>query len=238
MLIPSIDLRGGRIVQLVQGQRQALAFDNVEAWVERFAPFPRVQVIDLDAAIGTGDNRGLVAEICRRLPCRVGGGLRTPQAAASALEAGALEVILGSALFTAGVVDETFAASVAGVCGAARVIAAVDALGGRVAVKGWRETLAISPAGAACQLEPWCGGMLYTHIDTEGLMGGIDMDAVKAVRDATSRRLSAAGGITTWDEIHALDAMGVDAVVGMAIYTNTLRVERPGLGTRDPGFGR
>ena len=179
MLIPSIDLRGGRVVQLVQGQRQALAFDDVFEWVERFAQYPRVQLIDLDAAMGAGDNRSLVADICRRLPCRVGGGLRTPEAAALALEAGAREVIVGSALFTAGGTDAAFAASLAAACGASRVIAAVDALGGRVAVKGWKETLAISPADAARQLEPWCGGVLYTHIDTEGLMGGIDMEAVR-----------------------------------------------------------
>jgi len=237
MLIPSIDLRGGRVVQLVQGQRQALAFDDVFQWVARFAPFPRVQVIDLDAAMGAGDNRSLVAEICRRLPCRVGGGLRTSEAAVLALEAGAREAIVGSALFTAGGVDTARAAAFAEACGASRIIAAVDARGGRVAVKGWKETLAIGPADAARQLEPWCGGVLYTHIDTEGLMGGIAMEAVKAVRDATSRRLSAAGGITTWEEINALDAMGVDAVVGMAIYTNTLGIERPGLGARGSGFG-
>jgi phosphoribosylformimino-5-aminoimidazole carboxamide ribotide isomerase len=222
MLIPSIDVRGGRVVQLVQGRREALAFDDVFQWVDRFARYPRVQVVDLDAAMGTGDNRALVARICSALPCRVGGGLRTPEAAAAALEAGAQEVILGSALFAGDGVNEAIAASVAGACGASRVIAAVDAMGGRVAVKGWTATLAISPADAARRLEPWCGGVLYTHIDTEGLMGGIDMHAVREVRAATSRRLSAAGGITTWDEIQALDALGVDAVVGMAVYTGAL----------------
>ena len=236
MLIPSIDLRGGRVVQLVQGRREVLAYDDVFAWVERFTGFPRVQVIDLDAAMGAGGNQALVARICRALPCRVGGGLRSAEAARRAIDDGAQEVILGSALFTGGGVDETFAASVAEACGAARVIAAVDALGGRVAVKGWKETLAISPADAARRLEPWCGGLLYTHIDTEGLMGGIDMDAVAAVRAATSLRLSAAGGITTWDEIHALDAMGIDAVVGMAVYSGVLRPRQPGLGIRDSGF--
>jgi phosphoribosylformimino-5-aminoimidazole carboxamide ribotide isomerase len=222
MLIPSIDLRGGLAVQLVQGERQALAFDDVFEWVERFARYPRVQVIDLDAALGTGDNRPLVAQICARLPCRVGGGLRTPAAAARALADGAREAIIGSALFTAGGVNAARAAAFAEACGASRIIAAVDARGGRVAVKGWKETLAIGPADAARQFERWCGGVLYTHIDTEGLMGGIDMEAVRAVRDATSRRVSAAGGITTWSEINALDALGVDAVVGMAVYTGTL----------------
>ena len=236
MLVPSIDLRGGRVVQLVQGRREALAYDDVFEWVERFATFPRVQVIDLDAALGTGDNGALVARICGRLPCRVGGGMRTPDAARRALGAGAQEVIFGSALFTADGVDESFAESVAEACGAARLVAAIDALGGRVAVKGWKETLPVSPADAARRLEPWCGGMLYTHIDTEGLMGGIDMDAVRTVRDATSRRVSAAGGISTWDEINALDAMGVDAVVGMAVYTGRLSLTQSGLGTRGSGL--
>jgi phosphoribosylformimino-5-aminoimidazole carboxamide ribotide isomerase len=228
MLIPSIDLRGGRVVQLIQGQREALAFDDIFQWVEKFAAFPRVQVIDLDAAMGSGDNRELIAQICRRLPCRVGGGLRTPEAAARALRTGAQEVILGSALFTAGGVNEAFAAAAAEACGASRVVAAVDARGGRVAVKGWKETLPVSPADAARQLEAWCGGVLYTHIDTEGLMRGIDMEAVNAVRNATSRRVSAAGGITTWEEIQALDAMGIDAVVGMALYTGMLAISPQG----------
>ncbi len=222
MLIPSIDLRGGQVVQLVQGRRQALADDDVFGWVRRFAEYPRVQVIDLDAAMSRGDNRELVERICRALPCRVGGGLRTPEDAARMVEAGAREVILGSALFRQGGVDEAFAEAAARTCGAERVIAAVDASGGRVAVKGWTETLALSPADAARRLEPWCGGVLYTHIDTEGLMGGIDMDAVRAVRDATSRRIAAAGGISTWEEIGALDELGVDAVVGMAVYTGKL----------------
>jgi phosphoribosylformimino-5-aminoimidazole carboxamide ribotide isomerase len=226
MLIPSIDLREGRVVQLVQGRRQALAFDDVFAWVERFAAHPRVQVIDLDAAVGDGDNRDLVAQICGRLPCRVGGGLRTPEAAARALEAGAREVILGSALYTADGVNTALAAAMAEACGAPRVIAAVDAYGGRVAVRGWRETLPLSPADAARRVEPWCGGVLYTHIETEGLMGGTDLAAVMAVRDATSRRVSAAGGITTWEEIDALDALGIDAVVGMAVYTGALELRR------------
>jgi len=236
MLIPSIDIRAGRVVQLVQGRRQALAFEDVDAWIEKFADYPRVQVIDLDAAMGSGDNREIVARICGALPCRVGGGLRTPEAAAAALDAGAREVILGSALFSEAGVNLTFAASVAEACDARRVVAAVDARGGRVAVKGWQETLPISPTDAARQLEPWCGSLLYTHIDTEGLMGGIDIEAVRRVRDATSRRLSAAGGISTWDEINALDAMGVDAVVGMAVYTGRLSLTQSGLGTRGSGL--
>jgi phosphoribosylformimino-5-aminoimidazole carboxamide ribotide isomerase len=230
MLIPSIDLRGGRVVQLVQGRREALAYDDVFAWVEQFKDFPRVQVIDLDAAIGRGQNTELIEQICRVIPCRVGGGLRSVEAAARALDAGAKEVILGSALFRRGGIDDAFAAAMASACGAPRIIAAVDARHGQVVVHGWRQALAISAPDAVRQLDPWCGGFLYTHVDTEGLMRGIDMDAVQSVRDATARRIAAAGGITSWDEINALEAMGVDAVVGMAVYTGMLPLTPPDSG--------
>ena len=227
MLIPAIDLQAGRVVQLVQGEREALAFHDVDAWVERFRGFPRVQVIDLDAAKGTGHNRDLLTRICRELPCRVGGGLRSVDGAARALAAGAEEVILGSALFSGSGIDEDFAEEVSRACGLARVMGAVDARRGQVAVRGWLDTVRMTPAEAVARLEPWCGGFLYTHVDTEGLMGGIDMDAVRAVRAATTRRLTAAGGIRTWDEVHALEALGVDAVVGMAVYTGAMSLSPP-----------
>jgi phosphoribosylformimino-5-aminoimidazole carboxamide ribotide isomerase len=227
MLIPAIDLRAGRVVQLVQGEREALAFDAVDEWVERFRGFSRVQVIDLDAAKGTGDNRALLTRICRELPCRVGGGLRSVDAAARALAAGAEDVIIGSALFLESGIDEAFAAQLARACGQARVIGAVDARRGQVVVRGWRDSVRMSPAEAVARLEPWCGGFLYTHVDTEGLMNGIDMSAVRAVRAATTRSLTAAGGIRTWNEVHALDALGVDAVVGMAVYTGAMALSPP-----------
>ncbi len=226
MLIPSIDLRGGRVVQLVQGRREALAFDDVFEWVERFAGFPRVQLIDLDGALGTGANDGLVRAICARLPCRVGGGIRDAARARMWLAAGAVEVIIGSSLFSGGGVDEAFAAEMARSVGGERVIGALDSAGGRVVVRGWRESTTLTAEAAAIALEPFCGGFLYTHVDTEGLMGGIDMDAVRRVRAATARPMSAAGGITTEADIAALADIRVDAVVGMAIYTGRLDLRR------------
>jgi len=227
MLIPSIDLRGGRVVQLVQGRHEALSYDDVFEWVEQFRRFPCVQLIDLDAAMGRGNNTALVAQVCEQLPCRVGGGLRSPDAAAAAIAAGAREIIVGSALFKHGGIDEQFVRAVAEACGAERVVAAVDARHGQVVVQGWRQAVPLSPTDAVALLEPFCGGFLYTHVDTEGMMRGIDMEAVMAVRRATERRVAAAGGITTWDEIQALDAIGVDAVVGMALYTGTLPLTPP-----------
>ena len=217
MLIPSIDLQGGRIVQLIQGEKLAIEATDPEPWIARFARFPRVQLIDLDAAKGQGMNEALVESICLRLPCRVGGGIRSVERARAVLDSGAHAVIVSSALFRNGDVDLEFARTLAEAVGTDRIIAAVDSRGGRVAIHGWRTVLSIAAADAVRAREPYCSEFLYTHVDTEGLMGGTDMDAILALRRATARRLTAAGGITTREEIERLDAHGVDAVVGMAI---------------------
>lgn len=225
MLIPSIDLQNGHVVQLVQGERLAIEAPDPEPWIATFACFPRVQLIDLDAARGRGDNAAMVASICARLPCRVGGGIRSVGRAQEVLALGAHAVIASSALFRDGAVDTGFAAALAEAIGPDRVIAAVDSRGGQVVIHGWRTPLPITAVEAVRALEPFCGEFLYTHVDTEGLLGGTDMDAVLAVRGATTRRVTAAGGITTWAEIERLDAVGVDAVVGMALYTGRLPLE-------------
>ncbi|MBI4485831.1 MAG: 1-(5-phosphoribosyl)-5-[(5-phosphoribosylamino)methylideneamino] imidazole-4-carboxamide isomerase [Acidobacteria bacterium] len=222
MLIPSIDLKGGAVVQLVQGERLAIRDDDVFRWVRRFERFPKVQVIDLDAAMGAGDNLTLVRQIAGRLACRVGGGIRSVARAQDVLAAGAQQVIVGSALFKDARPDESFAKMLADAVGAERVIAAVDSRGGRVVIHGWKTSLPLTAVEAVRALEPYCGEFLYTHVDTEGLMGGTNREAILAVHGATRRRLTAAGGITTQQEIDDLDALGVDAVVGMAIYTGTL----------------
>jgi phosphoribosylformimino-5-aminoimidazole carboxamide ribotide isomerase len=226
MLIPSIDLQNGHVVQLVQGEKLAIEAPDAEPWIQRFSQFPRVQLIDLDAARGRGDNAALVNEICGRLPCRVGGGIRSVGRAREVLAGGAHAVIASSALFRDGTVDLGFARSLADAVGADRVIAAVDSRGGQVVIHGWKTVLPITAVEAVRALEPYCAEFLYTHVDKEGLMQGTDMDAILAVRGATSRRVTAAGGITTWAEIDRLDAAGVDAVVGMAIYTGQLPLTR------------
>ena len=227
MLIPSIDLQNGHVVQLVQGERLAIEVPDPEPWIQKFSPFPRVQLIDLDAARGRGENGALMESICRRLPCRVGGGIRTVQRAEAVLRAGAHAVIVSSSLFRDGAVDLEFARTLADAISPERVIAAVDSKGGHVAIHGWKTVLPVTAVDAVRALEPFCSEFLYTHVDKEGLMQGTDMDAILAVRHATGRRLTAAGGITTWDEIDRLDALQVDAVVGMAIYTGQLPLTRP-----------
>ena len=224
MLIPSIDLMGGKIVQLVQGSKKALEFENFDEWIERFSGYPLVQLIDLDAAMGTGNNRSLVQEIARRLPCQVGGGIRSIESARETLAVGARRVILGSSLIFEGKINSDFAREISEQFGAEKLVFAVDSLRCRVAIKGWKQTTDIKPDDMMRTLEPFCGAFLYTHIDTEGLLQGIPLDVVRSLRSCTSRGFIAAGGIRSADEIDALDKMKVDAVVGMAIYQRLLPV--------------
>jgi phosphoribosylformimino-5-aminoimidazole carboxamide ribotide isomerase len=219
MLIPSIDLMGGKIVQLVQGEKKKLEFDNFDYWIERFSKYPLVQVVDLDAARGAGSNLPIVHQIVQRLSCQVGGGIRSLDTARAVLSAGARRVILGSALLRDGKINTEYAATLASALGEAALVFALDSRGGRVAIDGWRKPTGVTAFDMIRELEPFCETFLYTHIDTEGLMGGIPIEIVSAIRQVTSRRLVVAGGIRTQQEIDTLDALGMDAVVGMALYS-------------------
>jgi phosphoribosylformimino-5-aminoimidazole carboxamide ribotide isomerase len=229
MLIPAIDLKDGAVVQLVQGERLAIRDDDVFRWVRRFERFPKVQVIDLDAAMGTGDNLEIVRTIAAALTCRVGGGVRSVERAQELLAAGAQAVIAGSALFKDGRPDLEFAERMAAAVGPERLIAAVDSKGGQVVVNGWRTALPVTAVDAVRALEPYCREFLYTHVDAEGLMQGTNIGAILEVRRATGNRVTAAGGITTREEIETLHEHGVDAVVGMAVYTGAIAIDDLGV---------
>src|SRR5947209_7952951 len=209
---------GGWIVQLEQGERVVIESADVDGWIARFTRFPLVQVIDLDAAMGRGDNAALVHYVCSRLPCQVGGGLRSVEQARRMLEMGARRVIIGSALFGADGVDRTRARAFASVIDREALVAALDSRAGRVVIHGWKTPLAVTPEEAARSLEPFVGTFLCTHVDAEGLLTGLNRDAVLTLRRATDRRLIAAGGIRSREEIDWLDQLNIDAVVGMAIY--------------------
>ena len=234
MLIPSIDLMGGRIVQLVHGEELKLAFDDFNYWIDRFREFPLVQLIDLDAAMRKGENTALIEKIASELPCQVGGGVSSAAKAKSVLSAGAKKVIVGSAFFQsaletggtapASLMNLAFAEALAGTIGVERIVAGVDTKQGRVAVKGWTESVALTAVDAMHALEPFCSAFLYTHIDKEGTMEGFPFEIAKQLRAETERQLIAAGGIRYREEIDALDAIGVDAVSGMAIYTGVLSI--------------
>ncbi len=232
MLIPSIDLMGGKIVQLVQGETLKLAFDDFEYWIERFSGYPLVQLIDLDAAMRQGENRGLIEMICRRLPCQVGGGLRSVEDGRRLLEVGAKRVIYGSSLF--GGEEDTgtprrhklirleFAGELKKGLGEEALCFSVDTKGGKVAVRGWKEQVDLTPEEAVTWLEDYCAAFLYTHVDTEGTMRGFPVDVAAVLRSTTAKQLIVAGGIKDRAEVEALDAMGVDAVAGMAVYSGVM----------------
>jgi phosphoribosylformimino-5-aminoimidazole carboxamide ribotide isomerase len=222
VLIPSIDLMGGKIVQLVQGEKKALEFDDFDYWIRRFSKYPLVQLIDLDAARGAGNNRAIVLQILRRLRCQVGGGIRDAESARELLDAGARKIIVGSVLLKDGCINTEYAATLASSVGTAALVFSLDSRGGRVAIDGWRKPTDVTAFDMIRALEPFCETFLYTHIDTEGLMAGIPLDVVDAIRQATSRRLVVAGGINTQQEIDILDKLGMDAVVGMALYSGRI----------------
>ncbi len=223
MLIPSIDLMAGKIVQLVQGEKKKLEFDNFDYWIERFSKHPIVQVIDLDAARGEGHNRALIKRIMSNLPCQVGGGIRDIETAQELLKMGARKVIIGSALLTDGRINREHARALAEKIPTAALMFALDSKGGQVAIDGWRTQTSVTAFDMIRELEPFCETFLYTHIDSEGLMGGIPMETVHAIRRATTRHLVVAGGITEQLEVDSLHALGIDAVVGMALYSGKIR---------------
>jgi phosphoribosylformimino-5-aminoimidazole carboxamide ribotide isomerase len=216
MIVPCIDLMGGKVVQLVQGREKALEADPPLAMLERFHAFPEIQVIDLDAAIGTGENSAVVEDLVIRKKCRVGGGVRNAARAQTLIEQGAHRVIVGTAAFTPAIGE------ICAAIGPERVMIALDSKGGKIVVKGWREQTDVSAEQVVAKLEPYCSGFLCTYVDKEGMLQGTDLAWFRRLRSSTNHAITAAGGISTMEEIRELTAMRVDVALGMAIYTGRL----------------
>jgi phosphoribosylformimino-5-aminoimidazole carboxamide ribotide isomerase len=225
MIYPCIDLMDGKVVQLVQGREKALEGDSPEEMLRKFAAFPEIQVIDLDAAMGRGSNDDLVRMLASRAVIRAGGGVRTVDRAQALVEQGARKVMIGTSAFTAAGANEPFLAALRDAIGRERVLIAVDSKDGRIVVKGWQEATSLKAEEVLHSLEPFCSGFLCTYVDKEGMMQGTDLDWFRRLRAATSLELTAAGGITTLDEVRALAAMNVHAALGMAIYTGRLQLD-------------
>ena len=222
MIIPCIDLMGGKVVQLVQGREKALEGDTPEAMLRKFAAFTQIQVIDLDAAIGSGFNDGLVELVASKSLTRIGGGVRTVERAQALFRQGAYRVIVGTSAFTAAGPNYEFLQALADKVGAERIVIALDSKDGRIVVKGWREATAFTAEETIAKMEPYCGGFLCTYVDKEGMMQGTDLGWFERLRNATAHEITAAGGITTIEDIRALHAMRIHSAVGMAIYTGSL----------------
>lgn len=225
MILPCIDLMDGKVVQLVQGRDKALEGDAPLEMLRKFAAFPEIQVIDLDAAIGKGSNDDLVRLLAGRAVTRVGGGVRSVERAQALVDQGAHKVIVGTAAFTREGINQPFLASLVAAIGRERLIVALDSKDGRIVVKGWRESTAFTAEEVLCSLEPYCSGFLCTYVDKEGMLQGTDLDWFRRLRAATTLELTAAGGITTIGEVQELMAMEVHAALGMAIYTGRLSLD-------------
>lgn len=222
MIIPCIDLMEGKVVQLVQGREKALEADSPEEMLRKFSAFPEIQVIDLDAAIGKGFNDELVELVAAKAKTRIGGGVRTVERAQTLLRQGAYRVIVGTSAFNADGPDFTFLQSLANAVGADRIVIALDSKGGHIVVKGWRQAMDFTAEQVIAKLESYCSGFLCTYVDKEGMMQGTDLAWFQRLRHATNHEITAAGGITSLEDIQALDAMGIHSAVGMAIYTGRL----------------
>jgi phosphoribosylformimino-5-aminoimidazole carboxamide ribotide isomerase len=222
MIIPCIDLMGGKVVQLVQGRDKALEVDTPDEMLEKFSAFPEIQVIDLDAAMGGGSNDNLVENIAVKTRARVGGGVRSIERAQQLLEQGAHRVIVGTSAFRATGPNFEFLQMLRDSIGPQKLLIALDSKGGRVVVKGWKESTTFTAAEVIQKLEPYCAGFLCTYVDKEGMMQGTDLNWFRSLRDATAHEITAAGGITTLDDVRALTAMGIHCAIGMAIYTGRL----------------
>ena len=229
MLIPCIDLQGGQAVQLVHGRKRELAVADVFGLLKKFKEHPWLHVIDLDAAMGKGENDKLVRELCARarkdfgMKVRVGGGGRTVSRAEEIAGWGASQVIVGSATFRGGKVNARFLRRLAKKLSQRQIIIALDTARGKITIHGWRKRLTLQAEKVMTQLEPFCAGFLCTDVDREGTMTGANLEWFRSLRRATSHPIIAAGGIKTRREITALEKMGMDAAVGMAMYKNLLR---------------
>ena len=222
MIIPCIDLMGGVVVQLVQGREKALDAGPIEAVLEKFAAFPVIQVIDLDAAIGTGSNEKIVEQFAAQRRVRIGGGIRTVEKARRLLDCGAEKVIVGTAAFQADGLNHVFLRELQATVPKEAILLALDSLDGHIVVKGWRDSLAVSALEVIREIEPYCGGCLCTYVDKEGMMQGTDLEWFRSLRAMTSLEITAAGGITTYEDVRALQEMEVHVALGMAIYTGRL----------------
>jgi phosphoribosylformimino-5-aminoimidazole carboxamide ribotide isomerase len=229
VLIPCIDLQNGQAVQLVHGRKRELAVADVFGLLRKFREYPWLHIIDLDAAMGKGHNDDLVCKLCASaredfgMKVRVGGGIRTVSRAEEIAGWGANQVIVGSAAFRRGKVNSIFLRQLAKKVRRKQVVIALDTARGKITIHGWRTRIALQAEKAMTELEPFCAGFLCTDVDREGTMTGANLEWFRKLRDATSHPIIAAGGIKTRREISALEKIGMDAAVGMAMYKDRLR---------------
>ena len=222
MVIASIDIQGGAVVQLRQGAELALKRDDGEALAREFDRYSEIAVIDLDAAMGRGSNLGMIKPILRAAECRVGGGVRSAEQAAELVGLGAKKIIVGSAAFRTEHgfgLNDNFLDALSKVIGRERLVIAVDARDGGIVVDGWKTETGLKLTETARLAEKYAGELLYTSVEREGMLGGADIAAIRELRAAVSCLVTVAGGVSTVNEIAEIAALGCDVQLGMALYT-------------------
>lgn len=215
MIIPSIDIMGGKAVQLKQGKEKVLEREDIFELAKYFSRFGELAVIDLDAAMGKGDNEELIKKICRIAPCRVGGGIRDVEKAKRIIANGAKKIIIGTAA------SEELLSQLP----KDKILVAIDSNKGKVVTEGWTKDTGITPEDYVKRFDDLCHGYLYTIVEKEGMMGGTDLEAIKKIRKLTKKELVAAGGISSIDEIKELEKNNISSQLGMCIYTNAVKLE-------------
>jgi phosphoribosylformimino-5-aminoimidazole carboxamide ribotide isomerase len=226
MIIPCIDLMEGSVVQLVQGIEKAVDAGDPVAMLNSFHQFAQIQVIDLDAAIGTGSNEAIVADLAKRARIRVGGGVRSVEKARDLFDLGVEKIIVGTSAFFGNKIHHEFLRELVAAVPSRALTIALDSKAGQIVVKGWRESLPLTAEEVIQELEPYCSGFLCTYVDKEGMMQGTNLEWFRKLRAMTTHEITAAGGITTYEEIGALQEMKVHAALGMAVYTGRLELAK------------
>lgn len=237
MVISSIDLKGGHVVQLKNGKDLVLQRDDADSLISEFNKYGEVAVIDLDAALGNTDEKGntanteLLKSLLRKGNVRVGGGIRTVKKARELVSLGAEKVIIGSAAWNldrkngGSILNTEFLDELASSIGKQRIIISVDAINGKIAIKGWTETADISLIEGAREAEKYASELLFTCVEKEGCMQGTDMEMVKQLRDSVKCRVVAAGGVNSLDQIVQLEKFHCDVQLGMALYTGAVNLK-------------
>jgi phosphoribosyl-AMP cyclohydrolase / phosphoribosyl-ATP pyrophosphohydrolase len=215
MIIPSIDIMNGKAVQLRQGKEKVLEREDIFELAKYFGRFGEIAVIDLDAAMGKGENNELIKKLCKVAECRVGGGIRTVERAKEILSFGAKKIIIGTAA------TKEFLTELP----KDKVIVAIDSRRGKVVNQGWEHETNYTPEQMVKEIDDYCSGYLYTIVEKEGMMEGTDIEAILRIRAITKKQLIAAGGISTNEEILRLDSAGAGCQLGMAIYTRKINLQ-------------
>tara|TARA_Y100000310_G_scaffold343460_1_gene451187 strand:- start:5792 stop:7015 length:1224 start_codon:yes stop_codon:yes gene_type:complete len=215
MIIPSIDIMNGKSVQLIQGQKKVLERENPLTLAKEFRKYGDIAVIDLDAALGKGNNKELIKKICKIADCRVGGGIRTQEIANEYLQAGAKKIIIGTKANT------KFLSQLP----KERLLVALDSKKGKVVTQGWKNKTENNPIDVIQNTEKFCSGYLFTDVDNEGLMQGFNINTIKEIIKSTNKKITVAGSISSSDEIKALESLGIDSQIGMALYTGKIKLD-------------